>query len=472
MIPLIFLATILPAIVSFSIFFIKEKKRQTIVALISVLVSYFIILTLFVTKGKIKEFLFYYSEKLTLYSIPVIDYIDGISFLMITATAVLYIAIIIYSYSEIKERYISYTILILLLYTSLIGIFVTETLPIFYIYWEFMLIPSTLLILWWGGEKRYRSSIKFFLFTHASSLLMLIAIAILVSHGIVLISQLHSYKNPDILYIMSLFTIALLTKQGIFPLHTWLPDAHSEAPTPISAILSGIIIETGGYTFYRIVLSQNIPQLLYITTFLALLSAFYGGILALKENNVKRIAAYSSISHAGYIILGLSLGGLGSIYALIGGLFHLLSHAVSKGLFFLVSGTVSHLFKTKDIRKMGLLMKNTRFTSFFGLISSLSLAGVPILACFPGEFMIIVGGVQSKYLEISLAFVFVLIISAAYALRFWLKIFWHPTDIMIKSLPEETDCYRVIGMFILAVAIITIGILFTIIIDYLLIPFL
>jgi len=472
MIPVIFLATILPSLLSILVFIARKRKTQTIIALISILASYTIISAVYITNGKAREFLGYYSEKLTFYKIPIVDYVDGVSFLMITATMLVYVAIIIYSFSEIRERYTSYTILILLLYTSLIGVFVSETLPIFYIYWEFMLIPSTLLILWWGGEKRYRSSIKFFLFTHASSLLMLLGIATLAANGIVLVSQLSECRDINMLYIMSLFAIALLTKQGIFPLHVWLPDAHSEAPTPISSILSGILIETGGYAFYRIILETGALQLLYVTAILGLLSALYGGILAFKENDVKRIAAYSSISHAGYIITGLSLGGLGSFYALVGGLFHLLSHAVSKGLFFLVSGTVYHLFGTKDIRKMGLLMKNARYTSFFGLISSLSLAGVPLLACFPGEFMIIVGGVQRRYLEISLILVGVLIISAAYALRFWLKIFWHPPEILIKALPRETDLYRIMGMAVLAVAIVVIGIFFTLIIDYLLIPFL
>ncbi len=471
-VPLIFFATILPAASSIFLFLTENKKKQTIIALLSILISYISLMGVYITLGKTKEFLYYYAKKLTLYYIPVVFYIDGISFLMITATALVYISIVIYSFSEIEKRYRAYTVLIMLLYSSLIGIFVTETLPIFYIFWEFMLIPSTLLIFWWGGEKRYRSSIKFFIFTHASSLLMLLAIAILLSNGVVLISDLQNYRSPEVYYIMSLFAIALLTKQGIFPLHIWLPDAHSEAPTPISSILSGILIETGGYAFYKIVLAQNIQELLYITAFLALFSAFYGGILAFKETNVKRIAAYSSVSHAGYIILGLSLGGLGSLYALIGGLFHLLSHAVSKSLFFLVAGTVSHMFDTKDIRRMGLLMKNAKFTSFFGLVSSLSLAGVPLLACFPGEFMIIVGGVQSKYIEISLALVGVLIVSAAYTLRFWLKIFWHPSTMVVKSLPRETDNYRIFGMAILSISIIAIGICFSAIINYLLIPFL
>ncbi len=235
---------------------------------------------------------------------------------------------------------------------------------------------------------------------------------------------------------------------AVFPVHMWLPDAHSEAPAPMSALLSGVIISAGAYAILRLSFGIVFPAVgvdfgtgfLYTLSIIAVVTAFFGSFLALFATDIKRVIAYSSISHMGYIMFGISLfpisvaGGtavvLASSIAITGTILHIITHAASKGLFFLTAGGVMHQTEERDIRKMGGLASKMPFSTVSGMIAALSIAGAPPLACFVSEFFIFMGAFQvidgnanSFYVIPTALMLVATVFSLAYSLRFISKVF-------------------------------------------------
>ncbi len=369
-------------------------------------------------------------------------FVDGVGFSLVAMTLLLLIAVAPFSlgYMKGEEGLGAYFAFLSLLTVGLIGVFISSSLLAFYFFWELMLIPTYFIIARWGYQDAQEVAFKFFIFTHAGAVFVLLGIgAIFMLTGTLDILQAQSLlleSPPETLWwVLAFFTIGFCVKMAIVPVHMWLPDAHAEAPAPMSALLSGVIIEAGGYAILRISLQTVLPALtplkvgtnfLYVLCVFGVFSSFYGALNALAENDLKRIVAYSSISHMGYVLFGLSL--FPSHIGLIGSVFHLLSHMISKGLLFLTAGTVMKQTGLRDIREMGGLGGSMPFTVVAFATAAFSIAGMPPLACFVSEFMIFTGGFHASsrdpffFLPTALAIV-ATILSTAYALRLFWKVF-------------------------------------------------
>ncbi len=369
-------------------------------------------------------------------------FVDGIGLSLVAMTLILVIAVIPFSlgYMEGEEGVGTYFAFLNLLTVGLVGVFMTSCLLAFYFFWELMLVPTYFMITRWGYRNAQEVAFKFFIFTHAGAVFVLLGIgAIFMLTGTldILQAQRLLLESPvdTLWWILTFFTIGFCVKMAIVPVHMWLPDAHAEAPAPISALLSGVIIEAGGYAIMRIALQTVIPPLVMLdvgTNFLHILCGFgvltsiYGALNALAENDIKRIVAYSSISHMGYVLFGLSL--FPSHIGLIGSIFHLISHMMSKGLLFLTAGTVMKQTGLRDIREMGGLGRMMPFTVTAFATAAFSIAGMPPLACFVSEFMIFTGGFHASsrdpfFLWPTALVVVATILSTAYVLRLFWKVF-------------------------------------------------
>ncbi|RLF03532.1 MAG: hypothetical protein DRJ59_00475 [Thermoprotei archaeon] len=359
----------------------------------------------------------------------------------------------------------------------------TANLLAFYVFWEFMLIPSYFIIARWGYRDPAKIAFMFFIYTHVGALFIVLGmglIAILTGGAgleIFQIPQYFSLIKPFWIYIFAFLTFGFMVKMAVFPIHTWLPPAHAEAPSNMSALLSGIIIEAGAYAILRIsyltILNTahlngiDVTSITYIMALLGVLTAFYGGFMALKEVDVKRIIAYSSISHMGYILAGASAGVFAllnnyTLLALYGAIFHLVAHAWSKGLFFLVGGSVLHQTHLRDIRELSGLISKMPYTGISGVISIFSIAGAPPLPCFVSEFLMIAGvaGIAQKvpsFIYVAILLAIATVISAAYSLRYFWQVFWYKRRTPTET--KEANKWMVAGMLGLAVFIIIVGLM-------------
>ncbi len=405
---------------------------------------------------------------------PLTLFADGVSLSLAAVTLLLIISSIIFAsdYMEDSKSLWQFYVLIALLTVGLVGVFITANLMIFYFCWEFMLIPTYFIIGGWGYRESYRAAFKFFIFTHAG------AVAVLLGIGAIymLTGTLDMFQAKDMLaaapqdflkWIFAALTLGFAVKMAIVPLHMWLPDAHAEAPAPMSALLSGVIIEAGAYAILRVSLGTIFPlisdvsantQILYVLSILGVISAFYGAMTALAENDIKRIVAYSSISHMGYALFGLSL--YPCVEGIVGAVLHLVNHAASKGLLFLNAGAIMKQTGARDISKMGGLASKMPLTAFSTAISSFSIAGIPSLACFISEFLMFMGGFQagggdSFYYATTTFMIIATVFSLAYALRLIWKVFLESLKIEIAQDPSPTMS---IPMVFLSLVIILLGV--------------
>ena len=390
------------------------------------------------------------------YWIPILKseftlFADGISASMAIVTSVLILVAALYSinYMEGKKNLAVYYALLALLSIGLVGVFITSNLLLFYFCWELMLVPAYFIIGGWGYREPYRAAFKFFIFTHAGAVFVLLGIgAIYMVTGATDMFQAQAalMAFPDIAkWILLALTAGFAVKMAVVPVHMWLPDAHSEAPSSMSALLSGVIISAGAYAVLRLSLATVFPAVagttvgvdfLHGLTIFGVISAFFGSFIALVETDIKRIIAYSSIAHMGYVMFGLSLfpsepligGAVAITLAITGTVLHLISHALSKGLFFLSAGSVMHQTEVRDIREMGGLAGKMPFTAVSSTIAALSIAGAPPFACFMSEFLIFVGAfnvinTDGFYLIPTALMLVATVISLAYSLRYTSRVF-------------------------------------------------
>lgn len=386
-------------------------------------------------------------------------FVDGMSVSIALISLLLIFVASIYSinYMAGKKNLPVYYALLCMLSVGLIGVFLTSNLILFYFCWELMLVPAYFIVGEWGYNNSYKSALKLFIFTHAGAVFVLLGIGALYfisgSTDMFAVQSFLVTSGSDLVrWILIAFTAGFAVKMAVFPVHMWLPDAHSEAPAPMSALLSGVIISAGAYAILRLSFGVVFPAVdtAFATTFLQTLSiigvitAFFGSFLALYATDIKRVIAYSSIAHMGYIMFGLSLfpigvaGGLAgtavvltSSLAITGTILHIITHAASKGLFFLTAGGVMHQTEERDIRKMGGLAGKMPFATVSGMIAALSIAGTPPLACFISEFFIFVGafqvidsGAYGDFFIVPTALMLIAtVFSLAYSLRFISKVF-------------------------------------------------
>ncbi|MEM3031489.1 MAG: NADH-quinone oxidoreductase subunit M [Nitrososphaerota archaeon] len=347
----------------------------------------------------------------------------------------------------------------------MLGVVLVSNLFLFYIFWELMLIPSYALIAYWGTGNPRLISFKYFIFTHAGALSLLIGIAWLAAlFGNMNIFELAQLAAPQaqtlrttLITISVLIFVGAAIKMAIFPFHTWLPDAHAEAPTPISVLLSGVMIKSGVYAFARLILGilpftlQEIG--LWVAT-LSVASMVWGGLMAMSQNDVKRLLAYSSISQMGYIVFGLSTGTLAGVQ---GGLFHVLNHGFAKGLLFMSAGVLIHELNERDLRKLGGLARSMPLTAIAMLLGGLSIAGTPPLGGFMSEWMIFTGGVDAGWVYLVAVGVLATAITLGYYLRMVRVIFFG------EKMPEahEGAVSMIAPMSVLIVLVIILGFLAT-----------
>jgi NADH-quinone oxidoreductase subunit M len=470
------LTLILPSATLPFIYFLGRRSAKTAAALIVAVCVVDLALLSIIAPTILAEDSHKYIE--SYYWIPVLQasftlFIDGISFPMAATTLVLILAAVVFSIDYMREKkgLAEYYALLTLLLIGLVGVFITSNLMLFYFFWEFMLVPSYFIVGEWGYRESYRAALKFFIFTHTGAVFVLLGIgAVFMATGDLDIFNVQKAlidASPDLIrWILLAFTAGFAVKMAIVPLHMWLPDAHSEAPAPMSALLSGVIIGAGAYAILRISLATVFPaiattafgsQFLHGLTVLAVISAFFGSLIALVENDVKRIIAYSSIAHMGYVLFGLSMFPYGE--AIIGAILHLVNHAVSKG-FFLSAGSLMKQLEIRDIREMSGLAGKMPVTAIAATTAALSIAGIPAFACFISEFIIFTGafkaiGNDGFYIMPTVLMLIATVLSLAYSLRYMSHIFLGQTKI---ENAKEAPTLMKAAMMTLVVLIIFLGI--------------
>jgi NADH-quinone oxidoreductase subunit M len=326
--------------------------------------------------------------------------VDGISVLFIILTTVLSILCVSVSWRAIENKVKEFFLSLLVMEAAMIGLFASLNLFLFYFFWEIMLIPMFLLIGIWGGPNRIYAAIKFVLFTLAGSVLMLIGIIVLYYSGgetldILALSKVH-YPAGLQLWLFLGFFAAFAVKVPMFPVHTWLPDAHTEAPTAGSVILAGVLLKMGGYGFLRfsIPMFPDATRVLLVPMLaLSLTAIIYGAYVTLTQKDLKRLIAYSSVSHMGFVTLGIfTLNKTG----LEGGILQMINHGVVTGALFLCVGIIYERTHTREISDYGGLAKSVPVYSTFFAIFTLAAIGFPGMNAFIGEFLIISGAFQMK----------------------------------------------------------------------------
>ncbi len=320
--------------------------------------------------------------------------VDGISLFLVLLTTLLSALAVLSSWRAITEQVKEYMILMLLMETAMLGVFVSLDLFLFYVFWEASLIPMALLIGRWGGERRVYAAVKFFLFTMGGSALMLVAAIVLYLWGGT--SDLTVLLNTSIpvgmqVWLFAAFALAFAVKVPLFPLHTWLPAAHVEAPTAGSVILAGVLLKMGSYGYLRFALPlfpEAVPTFAPLLSILALIGIIYGALVALAQEDVKSLVAYSSVAHMGFIVLGIFAL---TPQAVSGAVLQMVNHGLSTGALFLLVGVLYERRHTRLFKDYGgIWAKVPIFGSFF-IITALSSVGLPGMNGFVGEFTILLG---------------------------------------------------------------------------------
>ncbi len=351
--------------------------------------------------------------------------VDGVSIWLLMLTTLLFPIVIVASPGAIHTREKEYYALMLLMETATLGVFLALDMFLFYVFWEFALVPMYFIIGVWGGERRVYASVKFFIYTMAGSALMLVAILFMgVTAGTFDLERLaaqNSLWSANTLLFLA-FAIAFIIKVPLFPFHSWLPDAHTEAPTPGSVILAAVLLKMGAYGLIRFNLSlfpEASRQLAPLMIALAVIGILYGAIVAFAQSDAKRLIAYSSVSHMGYIVLGIfSLNQLG----VQGALLQMINHGLSTGGLFMMLGYLYERRHTREMARFGGVWAKMPLYGALMLILALSSVGLPALNGFVGEFVILQGAFQANQLWAAFA-ALGMVLSAVYLQTFYQKIF-------------------------------------------------
>jgi NADH-quinone oxidoreductase subunit M len=401
--------------------------------------------------------------------------VDGISLLLILMTTFMGIIAVVSSYSAITHRQKEYYTLLLMLQTGMIGTFCALDFFLFYVFWEIMLVPMYFIIGIWGGARKLYAAIKFFLYTLAGSVLMLLSILALYffndggisflniaglgNEGTFSVLQFHKIGNlipPTLQFWIFLgFFFGFAIKVPMFPFHTWLPDAHVEAPTAGSIILAAVLLKMGTYGFVRFalpILPDATKELLMPIVVLSLIGIIYGALVSLVQKDMKKLVAYSSVSHLGYVMLGMfALNPMG-----IGGsVIQMINHGISTGALFLLVGMVYERRHTRMIADYGGLAKQMPMYAALFLIAALSSMGLPALNGFIGEFTILLGVANSDaYGTIAYAVIAAIgiVLGAAYLLWLYQRVFWGPLDNPENAAIPDVN-RRELGMMLALIAL-------------------
>jgi NADH-quinone oxidoreductase subunit M len=398
--------------------------------------------------------------------------VDGISLLLILLTTFIIPLCIFASWNTINTRIKEFYVLFLVMEGSLIGVFSSLDLILFYIFWEFILIPMYFIIGIWGGEDRIYATIKFFLYTMTGSVLLLVGIiwiGFLCSpvqgqftsdlNQIMKVSVFLPLNKQIILFV--LFTLGFLIKVPLFPFHTWLPDAHVQAPTAGSVVLAALLLKMGTYGLIRFSLTLFPAAFVKLTPYIAILAVIgiiYGALLSIVQKDMKKLVAYSSVSHLGFIVLGTFAV---TVEALQGSVIQMVNHGLSTGALFLIVGMLYERRHTKEISEYGGLKKVMPVFAGIFLVISLSSIGLPGLNGFIGEFLILVGSFGSPNLGTSLYTIIsttAVILSAVYLLWLYQRVILGPLEKEENKNLKDISKFELLSLIPILIFVIWIGV--------------
>jgi NADH-quinone oxidoreductase subunit M len=392
---------------------------------------------------------------------------DGISMPLALLTILLLPIVILGSWRGIERHWRAFSAAMLVLTTGVLGSLLAYDLFVFYVFWEVMLVPMYLVIGVWGGERRIYAAIKFFLFTMAGSLLMLVGILWLGWTFKTVNGGAWSFAYEDLLrldlplgsqiWLFAAFALAFLIKVPVFPLHTWLPDAHVEAPTGGSVILAGILLKLGTYGFLRFAMPlfpQASRVAVPLLVALALIGIIYGALVSWVQVDFKKLVAYSSIAHLGFVMLGLIAADL---VAWQGALLQMVNHGLSTGALFLLVGMLYDRRHTKQFADFGGLAKVMPLFAFFLVFSTLASAGLPALNGFAGEFLILAGSYRALGWPAAVA-TFGVVLAAVYLLKMIQLTLWGPLTRDENRGLSDLSAREVVALVPLCLLMLAIGV--------------
>ncbi|HEV8197322.1 MAG TPA: NADH-quinone oxidoreductase subunit M [Gemmatimonadales bacterium] len=365
--------------------------------------------------------------------------IDGISLTMVLLTTLLMPLCVLGSWNYITQRERGYYAMLLTLLTGVLGVFLATDLFLFYVFWEVMLIPMYFIIGMWGGKNRLYAAIKFFVFTMAGSLLMLVAILVLAwsvagRTGTLSFAYEHLLANSQAVgplapWLFGAFALAFAIKVPVFPFHTWLPDAHVEAPTAGSVLLAGVLLKLGTYGFLRFAVPffpavATSPWVTNLILVLAIVGIVYGALVAMVQPDIKKLVAYSSVSHLGFVMLGIWAA---TVQSIEGAIMVMIGHGLSTGALFFLVGMLYERRHTRDISAYGGIARVVPVFSLVFTVVALSSIGLPGLNGFIGEFLVLLGSFRGHPVATGIATTGV-IFAAAYLLWALQRIIYNKLD--------------------------------------------
>jgi NADH-quinone oxidoreductase subunit M len=373
--------------------------------------------------------------------------IDGLSLWLVILTTFLTPLVVLASWNSIDKKIKGFHSAIFILETAMLGSFLAMDVLLFYVFFELSLVPMYFMIGIWGGTRRIYATVKFFIFTMVGSVLMLLAIIYLMfatrdTLGVMSTSLISFYQlkipfvagglmNPQTLLFFA-FSLAFAIKVPMFPFHTWLPDAHVEAPTPGSVILAGVMLKMGSYGFMRFVIPlfpEASEHYTWLFLFLGVVGIIYGALVAMVQPDMKKLVAYSSVSHMGYVMIGLFAM---NVFGVSGSLYQMLNHGVSTGALFLLVGMIYERTHSREIDKYGGLAKAMPIFTIFFFIVTLSSIAVPITNGFVGEFLILLG-TYAVSKGFAIAAVTGVVLGAVYMLWMFKRVFFGEAGELVKD---------------------------------------
>jgi NADH-quinone oxidoreductase subunit M len=362
--------------------------------------------------------------------------IDGISLWLVILTTFIMPIAVLSTYTAVEEKVKEYMILLLLLETGMLGAFISLDMFLFYIFWEVMLIPMYFMIGIWGGKNRIYAAVKFFIYTMVGSLLMLVALIYLYFKGLEAgftdfsLLQFFNLQLPlaTQVWLFLAFALAFAIKVPMFPLHTWLPDAHTEAPTAGSVILAAILLKMGTYGYVRFAIPlfpEAAHKFAPLIATLAVIGIIYAALVAMVQEDVKKLVAYSSVAHLGFVMLGVFAF---NVEGISGGMLQMINHGISTGALFLIVGFIYERRHTRLITDFGGLSKQMPVFATIFMIVTFSSIGLPGTNGFVGEFLVLIGAFESELRWWTIIASSGVILSAVYMLWMFQRVMFGELD--------------------------------------------
>ena len=442
-------ALLSPVIASMIIYFRNLKRRdQMVMGTMSLVISFLLIwhnLQYVVGFGFIDEV----HPWITSPPISFDLHLDGLSFVLSMLVIFVSSCALVFSGRYISRKTEKFNSLMLLFATGMLGVVLSGNLIIFYLFWETMIIPAYLLIVYFGKDKKKSEiGLKFFIFMQIGALMVLFSfVGVYIVEGTFDMNLISGSAIPS--WIPILLFIGFAIKMGVFPFHSWLPDAHSEAPSPVSALLSGLMTGLGAYGIIRVITITLHTELHPIISTIAVLSMLYGGVMALAQREIKRMLAYSTISQMGYVLLGLTSG----VGGVVGGSLHIVGHGLAKSSLFLAAGVIIHSTGYRRFVNLGGLSKSMPWLALAVTIAALSLCGLPPMLPYVSEVLIFEPAMTADLFMASLGIIAGVVTIVYFAIFIDKVVFGKP-----KKLKHEIGAYMKYPVYLLVFLLILLGV--------------